>query len=176
MTLAWPRAIPPPATGAATSARRGTRPSRCWHVRACRRRGSVPPTAWTRRPIRSRRCCTHWRPHRPARRVPGWAPEQAPRQVPETPAPCVPLDPGLEPDVPPRAPRDRLLRRVAASAANARRVHTLRHADSVARPLAAGAQLRLLYRAEAGQGRRPGEPERVALVELSPGAAWRRGA
>jgi len=72
----------------------------------------------------------------------------------------------------PGALRGRLLQRVAASAADARRLHTQRHADTVATEVAPGVTLRTLYRAVPGRARRPGEPEHVALVELAPRASW----
>jgi len=68
--------------------------------------------------------------------------------------------------------RRRLFGRVGASAASARRLHTRRHADTLAVAVAPGVTLRALYRAAEGQARRPGEPEAVTLVELAPGAAW----
>jgi quercetin dioxygenase-like cupin family protein len=82
-------------------------------------------------------------------------------------------------DAPCEAPgtlRDRLLRRVAASAADTRRMHTRRFADTVATVLAPGVTQRTLYQAEAGRPRRAGEPDAVALIELAPGAQWNRPA
>lgn len=72
----------------------------------------------------------------------------------------------------PRPPeRGRLLARVAASAAAARVHTTRRRADLAPLPLARGVAARMLYEAT-GTARRAGEPERVRLVELAPGAAW----
>lgn len=82
------------------------------------------------------------------------------------------VSPGTATGTAPGTLRQRLLRRVAASAADARRMHTQRHADTVAVQAAPGVTMRTLYRAEAGHRRRPGEPEHVALVEFERGAAW----
>jgi quercetin dioxygenase-like cupin family protein len=72
----------------------------------------------------------------------------------------------------PAAPaRQRLFARVARSAAAARRMHTRRHADTVAETLADGVQARELYRAPP-LPLRPGEPQRSRLIELAPGARW----
>ena len=68
--------------------------------------------------------------------------------------------------------RARLLRRVARSAASSRVHHTQRHADTRAIQAAPGVTTRCLYRADARQAHRPGEPETVTLVELAPGATW----
>lgn len=72
----------------------------------------------------------------------------------------------------PDALRHRLFGRVGASAASARALHTRRHADTVPAEVAPGVTWRALYRATAGQVRRPGEPDAVTLVELAPGASW----
>lgn len=72
---------------------------------------------------------------------------------------------------PPARARDRLLARIARSAASTRRMHTRRHADAPAAALAAGVQARELYRA-AGAELRAGEPWRSRLIELAPGARW----
>lgn len=68
--------------------------------------------------------------------------------------------------------RRRLLERVAASAAAARTVHTVRRRERLPLALAAGVTMQRLYSAVPGGPRRAGEPDRVALVALAPGAAW----
>lgn len=67
--------------------------------------------------------------------------------------------------------RDRLLGRIARSAAATRRMHTRRHAGLEPATLAYGVVARELYRA-ARPALRPGEPLRSRLVELAPGACW----
>ncbi len=67
--------------------------------------------------------------------------------------------------------RERLLARVARSAAAARRMHTRRHAGLAPATLAHGIVARELYRA-ARPALRPGEPLRSRLVEMAPGACW----
>jgi len=67
--------------------------------------------------------------------------------------------------------RARLLARVAASAAAASAMHTRRHADAPLQAAAAGVRSAELYAAARGPAR-PGEPRRVRLVELAPGAQW----
>jgi mannose-6-phosphate isomerase-like protein (cupin superfamily) len=68
--------------------------------------------------------------------------------------------------------RARLFDRVAVSHDAARAMTTSRRARIVSRPLAPGAQWRVLYAADPSRGpMRPGEPERACLVELAPGAA-----
>lgn len=78
-----------------------------------------------------------------------------------------------EADTTPLAPhgRDRLLERIARSAAASRRMHTRRHAGLEPATLAHGVTARELYRA-ARPTLRPGEPLRSRLVELAPGACW----
>jgi hypothetical protein len=72
----------------------------------------------------------------------------------------------------PAALRQRLLRRVGASAATSRNLHTRRHADTQPLQAAAGVTLRSLYTAQPGRPLRPGEPAAVTLVQLAPGASW----
>ena len=76
--------------------------------------------------------------------------------------------------VPP--PRSRILRervfdRIGRSARASRAFVTVRRDDAPAEAAAPGVRLRQLYRA-GSTARRAGEPERVRLVELAPGAAW----
>lgn len=68
------------------------------------------------------------------------------------------------------AVRRRLFDRVAASERAARAFMTVRQRDSAPEPLGAGLAWRTLYRAQPGGNRRPGEAERVGLLELAPGA------
>lgn len=112
----------------------------------------------------------------PRPRPDGWPDAQADPLSPLLQAAAAPLDEGDRAAAAPRALRARLMQRVTASAADARRMHTQRHADGTDTRLDAGVLLRVLYRAEAGRPRRAGEPERVALVELAPGATWLRAA
>jgi hypothetical protein len=73
----------------------------------------------------------------------------------------------------PAAPlRQRLLARVQRSARVAQAMHTQRLRDTVVQVLSPGVQQRRLYSAADGPAPRPGEPLRVSLVELAPGAAW----
>lgn len=67
--------------------------------------------------------------------------------------------------------RSRLLARIERSAAASRHLYTTRHADAPAQQPVAGVTLRTLYRARS-VNLRPGEPERVRLIELAPGASW----
>lgn len=71
----------------------------------------------------------------------------------------------------PQHGHDRLLARIARSAAATRRMHTRRHAGLPAATLAHGVVARELYRA-ARPVLRPGEPLRSRLVELAPGTCW----
>lgn len=73
---------------------------------------------------------------------------------------------------PAAASAQRLLTRVRRSAAAARALVTVRHADTPRSAPARGVQLRRLYDASRPQSLRPGEPIAVALVELAPGATW----
>jgi quercetin dioxygenase-like cupin family protein len=68
--------------------------------------------------------------------------------------------------------RERLLDRIARSAAAARAFTTVRSATVGTRELAPGVQARDLYRADAAQALRPGEPVQVRLIELKAGAVW----
>jgi hypothetical protein len=67
--------------------------------------------------------------------------------------------------------RRRLFARIEHSANASRQLFTTRHADAPAQQPAAGVTLRTLYRARS-VNLRPGEPGRVRLVELAPGALW----
>jgi hypothetical protein len=66
--------------------------------------------------------------------------------------------------------RQRVLGRVADSAARHQGMVTVRarHRRSIA--LAPGVNVSWIYEAESGRARRAGEPKRLALIELSPGA------
>ncbi len=68
--------------------------------------------------------------------------------------------------------RDRLLDRIARSAAAARAFTTVRSAKVGVRELAPGVHARELYRADATLALRPGEPAQVQLIELQAGAVW----
>jgi quercetin dioxygenase-like cupin family protein len=72
-------------------------------------------------------------------------------------------------------PRRRLLDRVTASAAAARVMYTRRHADAPHASITGGGLLSELYRAAPG-ALRPGEPRRVRLLRLPPGAPWQHEA
>lgn len=67
--------------------------------------------------------------------------------------------------------RERLFARVAASAAAARVMHTRRHAEAPLRAAGVGVRCAELYAAAPGPAR-PGEPRRVCILELAPGARW----
>jgi hypothetical protein len=85
-----------------------------------------------------------------------------------------PLADALQGRLPARAasaPRERLLERVARSARAAGAFVTVRVKMAAAIALAPGVATRLLYAAD-GAPRRAGEPRRVRLVELAPGASW----
>ncbi len=79
------------------------------------------------------------------------------------------IDPAPRPVAP--ALRARLLGRVERSAAASRGLFTTRIGDAPAQQPVAGVTLRTLYRARS-VNLRPGEPERVRLIELAPGACW----
>jgi mannose-6-phosphate isomerase-like protein (cupin superfamily) len=66
--------------------------------------------------------------------------------------------------------RERLLGRVADSAARHQGMVTVRQRHTTPLALADGAQVRWMYRADAARARRPGEPQRLAMIELQPGA------
>jgi hypothetical protein len=72
----------------------------------------------------------------------------------------------------PAAPqvRSRLLGRVADSAERHRGLVTVRPRHLQALPLADGVTVRWLYQADDARARRAGEPRRLALIELQPGA------
>jgi hypothetical protein len=73
------------------------------------------------------------------------------------------------------APRARLLARVQAAHAAAAVMHTRRRRHLAATSPAAGVTVQTLYTAEAGRPLRPGEPARVRLIELAPGACFTAG-
>jgi hypothetical protein len=66
--------------------------------------------------------------------------------------------------------RERLIGRVADSAARHRGMVTVRRHHAPAHVPAEGVQLRWLYDADSARARRRGEPQRLALLELQPGA------
>ena len=68
--------------------------------------------------------------------------------------------------------RQRLFERVRRSAAAGRAMHTTRLREAPAIVLAPGVTQRRLYTSELGRPPRPGEPQRVSLVELAAGASW----
>jgi anti-sigma factor ChrR (cupin superfamily) len=76
---------------------------------------------------------------------------------------------------PPGHVRDRLLGRVADSAARHQGMVTMRPRRMVAEALARGVSVRWLYRADGARVRRCGEPLRLALIELEPGARLTSG-
>ena len=69
--------------------------------------------------------------------------------------------------------RRSLMQRAAASRAAEAGLHTVRGQRLAASALADGISTRLLYQADAGRRLRPGEPLRVRLVDLQPGAVLR---
>ncbi len=71
---------------------------------------------------------------------------------------------------PPGHVRERVLGRVADSAARHQGMVTVRSRPAHAQTAAPGVQVRWLYAADAARARRRGEPQRLALVELQPGA------
>jgi hypothetical protein len=71
--------------------------------------------------------------------------------------------------------RDRVLGRVADSAARHRGMVTVRRRHAAPIEAAAGVQVRWLYRADAGRARRAGEPQRLAIIMLAPGARLAQG-
>lgn len=78
-------------------------------------------------------------------------------------------------DLPAAALRERLLHRVADSAARHQGLVTVRRGHAAPVDLAAGVSARYLYRAAAPAALRPGEPLSLALLELAPGAALSAG-
>jgi hypothetical protein len=66
--------------------------------------------------------------------------------------------------------RNRLLGRVADSAARHQGLITVRTRHLQAQPLADGVAVRWVYRADALRARRAGEPQRLALIDMQPGA------
>lgn len=85
------------------------------------------------------------------------------------------LAPGWPSREAPAALRERLLQRVAASAARHQGLVTVRRDDGPTLELAAGASARWLYRSAKPAALRPGEPLALALVELAPGASLSAG-
>jgi ChrR Cupin-like domain len=71
---------------------------------------------------------------------------------------------------PSEALRSRLVGRVARSAQAARAFVTVRHKDAVAQPLGDAVAERTLYRCADGAALRAGEPWRVRVLDLAPGA------
>lgn len=67
--------------------------------------------------------------------------------------------------------RERVLDRVVRSARASRAFITVRRKDAPPEVLAPGVSARTLYEAASRQ-LRPGEPRRVRIVELAPGASW----
>lgn len=76
---------------------------------------------------------------------------------------------------PPPHLRERLLGRAADSAARHQGLVTVRRRHVAPQALADGVHVRWLYQADPGRARRPGEPLRIALVELQPGARLAAG-
>jgi hypothetical protein len=68
--------------------------------------------------------------------------------------------------------RERVLDRVVRSARASRAFITVRRKDAPPERLARGVVARTLYEAASRQ-LRPGEPRRVRIIELAPGACWR---
>lgn len=68
--------------------------------------------------------------------------------------------------------RERVLDRVVRSARASRAFITVRRKDAPPEAVAQGVSVRTLYEAASRQ-LRPGEPRRVRIVELAPGASWR---
>ena len=66
--------------------------------------------------------------------------------------------------------RERVFGRVADSAARHQGMVTVRRRHARVQSLTGGVQVRWLYECEPGRARRRGEPQRLALVELPPGA------
>jgi hypothetical protein len=71
--------------------------------------------------------------------------------------------------------RSRLLGRVADSAARHQGLVTVRTRHLQAQPLAEGVIVRWVYQTDATRARRAGEPLRLALIELQPGARLEQG-
>lgn len=66
--------------------------------------------------------------------------------------------------------RGRLLQRLGATKAAEAGMHTTRRRPPLSLPLAPGVRAQTLYLTQPGQPLRPGEPLRVRLIELAPGA------
>jgi hypothetical protein len=71
--------------------------------------------------------------------------------------------------------RGRLLGRIADSAARHQGLVTVRGRHAPPQALAEGAKVRWLYRSDATRARRPGEPRRLGMIELAPGARLTSG-
>ena len=71
--------------------------------------------------------------------------------------------------------RERLLGRIADSAARHQGLVTVRGRHAPPQAPAEGVQVRWLYQADASRARRAGEPQRLAMIELQPGARLRTG-
>jgi hypothetical protein len=71
--------------------------------------------------------------------------------------------------------RNRLLGRVADSAARHRGMVTVRRHHMTAQALAEGVTARWVYQTDAARAHRAGEPQRLALIELQPGARLTQG-
>jgi hypothetical protein len=81
---------------------------------------------------------------------------------------------GGAPATPPSV-RERLLGRVADSAARHQGLVTVRQRHTPPQALAEGVQVRWMYQGDAARARRPGEPLRLAMIELQPGARLTSG-
>jgi anti-sigma factor ChrR (cupin superfamily) len=71
--------------------------------------------------------------------------------------------------------RSRLLGRIADSAERHHGLVTVRTRHLPAQSLAEGVRVRWIYEADATRARRAGEPQRLALIELQPGARLKTG-
>ncbi len=71
--------------------------------------------------------------------------------------------------------RERLLGRVADSAERHRGMVTVRQRRVPAQAWADGVLVRWMYQADSTRARRPGEPQRLAMIELQPGARLASG-
>jgi quercetin dioxygenase-like cupin family protein len=82
---------------------------------------------------------------------------------------------GWPPRETPSTMRERVLQRVAASAARHQGLITVRRGQGPTLEPAPGVRLRWLYRCADGAALRPGEPVALALLELAPGATLSAG-
>lgn len=71
--------------------------------------------------------------------------------------------------------RERLIGRVSASAERHLGMVTVRQRHTPPQALADGVQVRWIYQTDAARARRPGEPQRLALIQLQPGARLTAG-